>query len=238
MSSGIYVALSGARAQSDALDSVSRNIASANTTGFKAERVSFSEALAGAKSPDQKYVVAEKPVLDMSQGGIEHTGNPLDVALEGRGFFSIDTPEGERYTRDGAFRLDVQGMLVTALGDRVVDVDGEPIQIPADVAELTINEGGQVLADGVNVGDMKLVDFDNEDMFRTGNNLYRSEGEPLEDIEAPLVISEALEKSNFNPVRGIVDVIKVSRTYQALLKMIEGYKETEGRAARALGGPK
>lgn len=238
MSSGIYVALSGARAQSDALDSVSRNIASANTTGFKAERVTFNEALGQAQAPDQQYVTAGAPILDMSQGSIAHTGNALDVALEGQGFFAVGTAQGERYTRDGSFRLDVEGMLVTALGDRILDVDGEPMQMPSDVADMTITQDGEVMADGVSVGELKIVNFEAEDMFRVGNNLYRSEGEAIEDAEPPLVVSEALEKSNFNVVRGIVDVVKVSRTYQALLKMIEGYKETENRAARALGGPK
>ncbi len=239
MSSGIYAALAGARSQSHALDSTARNIANVSTTGYKAERISFKKSLAAAQSPDQKYVAVQAPAFDLSQGAVRHTGNPLDLALEGKGFFAIQTAEGEeRLTRDGAFRIDVDGLLVNSTGAKVLDVDGEPMELPTDAGYVEVTDDGEVFADGISVGDLKLVNYEGDALTRVGANMYAAEGEPIEDADPPIVVSEALEGSNFNAVRGVVDVIKVTRTFQAIVKMMESYKETEGRAATALGGPK
>ena len=238
MSSGIYAALAGARAQSHALDSTARNIANVSTNGYKAERISFKKSLSAAQSPDQKYVAVQAPSLDLSQGAIRDTGNPLDVALEGKGFFAVQTGDGERLTRDGAFRINADGLLVNSTGAQVLDEDGEPMQLPEDAGFVEITETGEVFADGLSIGDLKLVNYEGDQLTRVGANLYAAEGEPIDDGEFPTVVSKALEGSNFNAVRGVVDVIKVTRTFQALVKMMESYKETEGRAAKALGGPK
>ncbi len=238
MSSGIYVALSGARAQSHALDSTARNIANASTTGYKAERIAFKESLRAAQSPDQRYVAASAPAFDLSQGAIRDTGNPLDVALDGAGFFAVQTEGGERFTRDGAFRIDAEGMLVNSTGANVLDDAGDPMQLPTDAGYVNVSDTGEVFADDISVGKMKIVNYGGDALTRVGANLYTASGPPIEDGETASVVSESLEGSNFNVVRGVVDVIKVTRTFQALLKMVEGYKETESRAARALGGPK
>jgi len=238
MSSGIYVALAGARAQSRALDSTARNIANASTTGYKAERATFKKSLDAASSPDQKYVAAAQPSFDASQGAIRDTGNPLDLALEGPGFFAVSTKGGERLTRDGAFRMNAEGTLVNSTGAKVLDQAGHTIQLPADAGFVEVSENGEVLVDGASIGRLKIVNYDSSALTRVGDNLYQATGAPLKTGQPALVVSEALEQSNFKAVRGVVDIIKVNRTFQALLKMIESYKETEGRAATALGGPK
>lgn len=238
MSSGIYAALAGARAQSHALDSTARNIANVSTNGYKAERISFKKSLSAAQSPDQKYVAVQAPAFDLSQGAIRHTGNALDLALEGEGFFAVQTANGERLTRDGAFRIDSEGTLVNSTGAKILDAEGDPMQLPTDAGYVEVTDTGEVFADGISIGDLKLVNYEGDKLTRVGANLYAAEGEPLEDAELPLVASGALEGSNFNAVRGVVDVIKVTRTFQALVKMMESYKETESRAAKALGGPK
>ncbi|HLL23801.1 MAG TPA: flagellar hook-basal body complex protein, partial [Kofleriaceae bacterium] len=106
MSSGIYIATAGAVAQSNALDATANNIANASTTGFRADRVSFKEALGAARSVDTALVDTASTRLDNEAGAIESTGNPLDVALEGDGLFAVETPNGPRYTRAGNFHLD------------------------------------------------------------------------------------------------------------------------------------
>ncbi len=238
MSSGIYAALAGARAQSHALDSTARNIANVSTTGYKAERISFKTSLSAAQSPDQKYVAVQAPAFDLSQGAIRHTGNSLDLALEGQGFFAIGTADGERLTRDGAFRINADGFLMNSTGAKVLDADGEPMELPTDSGYIQVIDTGEVFADGVSVGDLKLVNYEGASLRRVGANMYAAEGEPIEDADPPIVVAEALDGSNFNAVRGVFDVIKVTRTFQALVKMMESYKSTEGRAATALGGPK
>lgn len=240
MSTGIYVALSGARAQSRALDSVARNIANSSTSGYKAERLAFNESLdaAQAQSPDQRQVITAEPVVDLRQGRIDPTGNPLDLALQGDGFFAIGTPAGERLTRDGSFRIDVDGMLVNSVGYNVLNRNGEPMQIPHDTVELEITQDGEIYANEEFLGEIKVQNFEKASLQREGDNMFVATGAPLEGADAPLVVSEALESSNFDTVRGVVEIVKVSRTFQALLQMIESYKETESRAAKALGGPK
>jgi len=241
VSSGLYVALSGARAQSRALDVTSNNVANSGTAGFKASRALFRERLVAAQGPDQRYAELNRIGVDLSQGGIDATGNVLDLALEGKGFFAVQTPEGERYTRDGAFRIDSQGMMVNAIGQRVLDDEGETIQFPGDVGEIEVTLEGDVYADSAFIGTLKIENFEEIQLERTGANQFKVTGEPIKEGEGSKranVLSESLESSNFNTVRGVVEIVKVSRTYQALLKMIESYKETEGRAATALGGPK
>lgn len=241
MSSGLYVALSGARAQSRALDVTSSNVANSGTVGFKASRALFREKLVAAQGPDQRYAELERIGIDLTQGRVDATGNVLDLALEGKGFFAVQTPDGERYTRDGAFRIDSKGMMVNALGQQAIDDEGEAIQFPADVFEIEVSPEGDVYADSAFVGTLKIDNFNEPQLERTGANQFKATGEPIkegEGSERPIVLSESLEGSNFNTVRGVVEIVKVSRTYQALLKMIESYKETEGRAATALGGPK
>ncbi len=237
MSSGLYVALSGARAQSRALDVTSNNIANAGTSGFKSSRALFREKLAAEQGPDQRYTEVNRIGFDMEQGTINATGNALDVALDGPGFFSIETEDGERYTRNGAFRIAVDGTMVTAEGHQVRGDDGEAIVFPSDVSDIEITAEGDVYAGSTLVGTMKIVNFEEAQLERMGANFFKATGEPI-NTEAPVVLSESLEGSNFNTVRGVVEIVKVSRTYQALLKMIESYKETESRAATALGGPK
>lgn len=241
MSSGLYVALSGARAQSRALDVTSNNVANAGTSGFKASRALFQEKLVAEQGPDQHYAEVSRIGNDLSQGRIESTGNALDLALDGKGFFAVKTPAGERYTRDGSFRIDADGSLVNAFGQQVLDDENETIQFPSDVSEIEVSQEGDVFADSTFVGTVKVVNFDETQLERVGASQFQATGVPIAEgagDERALVLSESLEGSNFNTVRGVVEIVKVSRTYQALLKMIESYKETEGRAATALGGPK
>ena len=116
MSSGIYVATAGAIAQSNALDATANNIANAATTGFRADRVTFKEALTAARSADVASVNNGATTIDSQPGALSATENPLDLALEGDGMFAVSTPNGPRYTRAGNFRIDDENKLVTADG--------------------------------------------------------------------------------------------------------------------------
>ena len=113
MGNGIYVALSGAVAQANAFDVAANNVANAGTTGFRAERVRFQEALSRAQRHDAGYVEVAGTVIDPHVGAITTTGNPLDLALTADGHFVVDTPQGVRYTRAGNFRLDAAGTMVS-----------------------------------------------------------------------------------------------------------------------------
>ena len=237
MGSGIYVAAAGAVAQASALDVTANNVANASTTGFQGARVSFHQALARAQSPDVALVGNQTPAIDHRAGAMTQTGNPLDVALDGDGYLAVDGPNGVRYTRAGALRQDAGGRLVTADGLAVRGAGGAPLVIPPEATTIAIGEDGTVATEAGPIGKLELVRFDPRNVTRDGATLFAARGAPL-DAPPPRVLQGTLEGSNVNVVRGVVDLVEVSRTYESLLRVIEGFKAIESRAARDLGGPK
>lgn len=237
MSSGIYVATAGAVAQSNALDATANNIANAATTGFHGDRVTFREALAAARSPDVATVGAGTTRVDGQSGALLPTENPLDLALEGDGYFGVSTPAGPRYTRAGNFQLDAAHNLVSAEGFAVRGQGGAPINVPPDAKVIAVAADGTVSADGNEIGKLELVRFAPAQLQRQGGSLFAATGRPQAG-DPPKVRSGMLEASNVNVVRGVVDLVKVSRTYESLMRVIQGYHDVESRAARELGTPK
>ncbi|MGN6105094.1 MAG: flagellar basal-body rod protein FlgF [Kofleriaceae bacterium] len=237
MSSGIYIATAGAVAQSTALDATANNIANASTAGFQGDRVTFREAMTAARSADLSVVGAGTTRVDGQAGALTPTESPLDLALEGDGFFGVQTANGPRYTRAGNFRLDDARQLVTADGHPVRGEGGAPIAIPEGAQAIHIGADGQVLADDAVVGKLELTRFATRQLRREGGSLFSATGRP-EPGDPPRVRAGMLEASNVNIVRGVVDLVKVSRTYESLMRVIQGYHDVESRAARDLGGPK
>jgi flagellar basal-body rod protein FlgF len=237
MSSGIYVATAGAVAQSNALDATANNIANASTAGFHGDRVTFREALTAARSPDVAVVGAGTTRVDGQAGALTQTDNPLDLALEGDGFFAVQTPQGTRYTRAGNFQLDDQRQLITSDGFQVRGEGGGPIAIPPEAQAIAVSAEGEVSADGAVVDKLELARFAPNQMKRQGGTLFAATGNPIAG-DLPKVRAGMLEASNVNVVRGVVDLVKVSRTYESLMRVIQGYHDVESRAARDIGGPK
>lgn len=237
MSSGIYSATAGAVAQSTALDTTANNIANASTAGFRGDRVVFKEVLAKAKSPDLAMVSTGGSRIDVQVGTMMTTDNPLDLAIDGDGYFAIDTPAGVRYTRAGAFSLDDARRVVTTDGHPVRGGNGRPIEIPPDASAIAIAGDGTISADGVEVGQLELVKFLPTQLQREGAAMFAATGAPVAG-DRPIVRSGVVEGSNVNVVRGVVDLVKVSRTYESLMRMIQAYHDVESRAARDLGSPK
>ena len=237
MSSGIYIATAGAVAQSNALDATANNIANASTAGFHGDRVTFREAMTAARSPDVASVGAGTARIDSQAGALTQTENPLDLALDGDGYFGVTTPSGPRYTRAGNFQLDEARNLVTADGFKLRGAGGAPINVPPDAGDIAIGIDGTVSAGGAEIGKLELVRFAPNQLKREGGTLFSATGRPL-TTDLPQVRSGMLEASNVNVVRGVVDLVKVSRTYESLMRMIQGYHDVESRAARELGAPK
>jgi flagellar basal-body rod protein FlgF len=237
VSSGIYVATAGAVAQSSALDATANNIANASTAGFHGDRVTFREALTAARSPDVATVGAGTTRIDGQAGALTPTENPLDLALDGDGYFGVTTPNGPRYTRAGNFQLDDARNLVTSEGFAVRGEGGAAINIPAEARTIAVGIDGTVSADGEDLGKLELARFAPAQVKREGGTLVSATGRPLAG-DPPKVRSGMLEASNVNVVRGVVDLVKVSRTYESLMRVIQGYHDCESRAARELGTPK
>jgi len=234
MSDGLYVAMSGAVAQERAMDVTANNVANANTNAFRAERVTFEEVLGG--QGNLSFVTAEEATVDATTGELRETGNPLDLAVGGKGWFALQTPEGPRYTRAGEFRLAPGGELIDPRGNSVLDVGGNPLLVPPDAANVSVDPAGQVLADGIPVGQIQLVELNEGTLRNEGGNYYTARGAvaPLENAQ---VVSGHLEGANFDPVRGMVDLIRISRNHESLHQVMTTYREIDQRAVREIGGP-
>jgi flagellar basal-body rod protein FlgG len=225
MDRGLYLAASGMLAEQLRQNQIANDLANASTSGYKAERTtqqSFGDLLltnsvTGATIGSQSTAVqVTNTVTDWSPQPLKDTGEPLDFAVNGDGFFAVQTPGGVRYTRNGEFAADANGNLVTAAGHAVLGRNNQPARIGAD---------GRVDPRALNV-----VALTNPE--KTGNNLVT--GTPGGQA-AGSVRSGALEASGADPTESMVDMIESMRAYQAGQKVIQTIDETLGKAASAVG---
>lgn len=241
MENSLLIGLSRQAALRNQLSVVANNLANINTTGFKAQRLLFEEYLmpvAEASSfsdgdQDVSYVVDYGASSNFEAGSISLTENAFDVAVEGNGFFVIDTPDGERFTRNGAFHLDATGQMVTADGRPVLG-EGGPLVFTADDTDVTIAEDGTIsTALGVK-GRLRMVEFENpQTLSRIGDNLFVGENpQPAERIR---VLQGAVEKSNVSGVIEVTRMIEITRQYTAVSKMINEGDELLRKAIERLG---
>jgi flagellar basal-body rod protein FlgF len=238
MAGGAYVALSGLRARMDHLDRLATDIANAGTSGYKAERAtttaaerpSFDRALQSAVD------VAPGPGrYDFRAGSIAPTGRDLDVALNGPGFFVVQTPGGPRYTRNGHFDRAADGTLVTEDGMSVL---GESGAIQLGKGDLSIDPDGNVRTGATVSGKLQVVNFtDTTSLAREGNSRFlTSDPTQATAVKNPEVQSGALEKSNVSMVERIAELTEVTRTFEALQKGISVLmNDIDGRAITELG---
>jgi flagellar basal-body rod protein FlgF len=232
MSDGIYAALSGAVAAGHALEVTANNLANVNTTGFKKERVSFQEVLAGTDTT-QRQVNIEPGGTDMRTGVFKRTDAPLDVAISGPGFFAVQTPEGERYTRAGSFALSPDGTLVTQGGHPVLGASG-PIRVDPSTA-VTIAADGTVTSNNSEVGQLRVVDFaDAAGCEHVGGSLFRANGAAPQTIPTKIE-NGTVELSNVNAVESMTELIMISRSYEHFTKAIQNHSEIDRLTVTELG---
>lgn len=213
----------GGLRQERKLEVVSNHLANSNTTGFKRDILSFDETLHSVMT------------TDLSQGPVTKTSSPLDLALKDEGFFKVETAEGVRYTRDGAFSIDNAGFLVTKNGFPVLS-GGAPIEVDGD--NFHVAEDGMVSVDGEEVGLLDVVTFeDKRSLYKDGSNLYLYKGDAGDEIQPDNISVEqgALEVSNVNPVMEMTSMIQVSRTYETYEKMLRTFDEVDGLAVNNVG---
>ena len=229
MYKGIYIALSGSIQKLNQIDTISHNVANASTIGFKKSRISFEEHLVSRisgmqDSDDGKSMTDVAEVrTDYSPGAHFATGNPLDVALHGKGFLAL---EGDRFTRKGDFHLDREGRIVTASGRRVLGANG-PIQIPSG-AKPGVSPNGEVSADGVVIDTLRIVDFQNTDaLMLLGDGEYSSPEAPI--ASTATVSSGALEASNVEAVREMIGMITTLREFEIYQRAIRSFDDAAAR---------
>jgi len=215
MISGIYTLIDGALVHQLRLETISNNMANLNTNAFRKDIISFNQALS------MNYVSE----TDFTPGVVRHTGNDLDVALEGQGFFKVQTPQGVRYSRDGAFSLNAKGVLVNNNGDAVLGENG-PITIAGK--KMSITNAGQVVVDGTPVDKLVLVDFKRpEFLSKEGRSYYSHQGEeseiyPAEEIS---VKQNYLESSNVNPTAEMIKMVEAFRSFESAQKAMQSIDE-------------
>ncbi len=195
---------------------IANNIANANTTGFRAEGVTFAEHVSALRGgfPSLSMATATVRQTVMTQGGMEMTGGPFDLAIEGEGFFMIQTPGGQRLTRAGNFTPNQDGDLVTPEGFRVLDAGGAPVFVPQGTGTVGIAADGTISADGAPIGQigifvpndpLRMTREDGTRFVPTGGVTQAPEGRMLQGF---------LEESNVNPVLQIARMIEVQRAYE------------------------
>lgn len=228
------VGLSAQQVLQQRMDMTANNLANMTTSGFKAERLvmrELSEKPAAAHDIPNEIAFVDAWMLqrDFSTGPLEQTGNPLDLAIEGEGFFVVQTAAGEAYTRDGRFTLNEQGQVVTKAGDLVMG-DGGPITVDPEGGQFTISREGTLEQNAAQLGTFRVVAFDTPGALeKVGSNLWRATDEQSRPPENSRVAAGFVEGSNVNAVAELTQMIEISRAYQAVSKMIS--QSDELRAA-------
>ena len=230
------------------LDVVANNIANVNTTGYKADSSLFEEFLTSGAHEDNfvgadrrvSYVQDRATYRDFSQGAADQTKNPLDLAIDGSGFLVVQTPAGERYTRDGGLQLNNQGQLVTVAGNPVLGASGPIVFQPTDhdinVAPdgtITVVQGNSMV-DSVR-GKLRLVSFaDAQKLLKEGANLY-SAGEGAAQPDATSVVQQGfIEKSNVSAVSEMSRMIEVTRAYTQISTLLQQQSDLHKTAIQQL----
>lgn len=212
---------------------IAHNLANVNTVGYKRRCNSFSRSLSMDGDGGDKDVennIDLVTCLDLSQGNLVNTGRSLDFALTGRGFFVVETPDGPLYTRNGIFRLDENGRLVDSSG-RLVEGEAGPISVPKTVGpgQISVSSEGIIRAGGAIIGTLRVVDFgeDQSKLVPAGDScLSAPQGVKARDAENVVVKQGFQEASNVKMVEELVDMIMVSRLYEANMQFMTAQKDT------------
>lgn len=230
MAEGVFTAVSGATARQTQLDTVSHNLANANTAGFRARKVAFEERMADEMGLARQVQAGEQRV-DHTPGTYETTGNPLDVAIQGRGFFMVESQNGKALTRDGRFQLTPEGQLVTGRGEAVLNQSGSPIYVPGNADELMIDESGGISDAFGFIDQVGLYDVDNlDDMQPLGSGRFVADGaQPAQDAT---VQQSMLEGANVDPVEGMTELITLQRHFDAMQRLIQTHRDLDRRSAK------
>jgi flagellar basal-body rod protein FlgG len=238
MNRGIYVALSGVLAQEKRLDVLTNNLANVNTPGFKKDKALFKVAvppvdIRSNSFEDKVFVETSGMATDFSPAPVNKTGNSLDIAISGDGFFEVMTPRGPRYTRDGSFRRNDAGELATGDGYQVMG-NGGPIKIQG--SEIKIDRDGNISVDGASVGRIKIVDFPRPySLIKEMENLYAMP-DSVQAISADAEIKQGYaEGANVGVVREMTAMIDVMRSHESYIKMMQSMDEATGKVINEVG---
>ncbi len=216
------------------LDHSSNNVANVATPGFKAEYLSYIMNTPAPSLRDQVPPYTESVFTDYSQGTLQKTDNPLDFALQGEGFFALQTDEGIVYTRKGDFTINSQSELVTKSGDYVLGRTGKIILEGKDIQ---VDESGSIMMDGNQADMLKIVSFENpEALVHVGGGAFKDNGNGvLKKDFAPHVVNESLESSNVSAIKEMIQMIDLQRTFETYQKLIHTMSDQDKLSTGRIG---
>jgi len=238
---GLFIAASGMLAAQIRQDVIANNLANATNPGFKGEvlsQVAFGDMLLSNTLTGERIgplstgtlVTDIKP--NLTNNGFRWTQNTLDLAIGGNGFFAVQTPNGVRYTRNGAFTTDAEGFLTTAQGDRVLGTNGRPLDLSGG-ERVSIARNGEVRVGNRLVGTVAVVALQPNSLRKEGDNYLTGTVDPTAKVG--MVAQGALESSNVNTVKEMVSLIENMREFEADQKMIRAIDDTLGGAVNQVG---
>lgn len=233
-----YISLSRQAVVQRQMQVIANNIANASTPAFKSERLLFQQFVEQAGDGTEISFVKDVAVIrDLSEGNFERTGNTLDLAINGEGYFAVEAPNGTEYTRNGRFQLDGEGQLVTGSGHPVLGEGGRPIVLNPGETDIEINADGTIGTALGPIGRLKVVRFENEqDMQPTESGLYETDQAPLPSPDTK-VVQGMVEASNVQPIVEMTRMIDAVRGYQSTQTMVQSEHERQISAIKALTEP-
>jgi flagellar basal-body rod protein FlgF/flagellar basal-body rod protein FlgG len=239
MDSGYYAACTALVARTQALDVVANNLANTSTSGYRAQHGLFQSVLASASqnlSPLNEainnYGVIDGNRLDLSQGSLEHTSNDLDFAIQGNGFFVVQSPTGRLFTRNGGFQVSPQGQLITSDGFAVMGANG-PIRVMG--GPVSVSEDGTISVNGAVAGKLSVVEFGaGTQLEAVGNSYYSAPARSDVPSTGSRVQQGMLEHSNVNPIASTVDLISVQRHAEMAQRALSVFDSEFNRTAMEL----
>lgn len=231
-----YVVLSRQVSLLRELDSIANNVSNSQTTGYRKDEYIFSEyvnAIQNEPSISQSRVGGRS--INTEQGEAVKTGGALDVMIDGRGFFAVITPAGQRLTRAGSFVLTEQGEIATPVGHLLTDSGGSPLTIPSGAKSIVISPDGNVSADGTALGQIAIFDVPAISLDREGDSLFRATVDAT-PVENPRMRQGFIEGSNVNPVLELSRMIEVQRAFELDQQIMNEDAQRSQRAVQILSG--
>ena len=244
MENAQLITLSRATSLARQMDIVANNVANMNTTGYKSENLLFEEFISPEGSAesfqsgdrDLSFVLDDRTVGNFATGTLETTGSQFDVAIQGEGFFAVQTPAGERYTRAGSFTLDSTGQLTTHDGNPVLGDGGAPILFEASDTQISISSNGTITSANGEIGRLRVVNFeDPQQLNRVGSTLFSAEDAQQIAADNAKIVQFSLEGANVDAISQISQMIEVQRAYDQLANIMREQNDLRETAIQRLG---
>ena len=214
---GLYSSVTGKETGGQNLEIISRNLANINTAGFKKNMPTFRIFMEEADAELLNGTTIEKVFIDHRQGSLKQTGNKLDMAINGNGYFVLESENGRRYSRNGHFLVNKDMEIINTVGWKLLGDNGQPLDVPQNVKDIIVNGEGEITVDGVGIGKVDVVDFDNKEVLKeVGNSAFITNDGSSGEISTAYEIQQGfIENSNVRVVEEMVNMIANSRSFES-----------------------